>query len=161
MKITSLIFLFNAPQSSMPLISFQSKATNVISQQSLFSYSTKTDKNFQSINNQYIPYYQSLRLFPAAIKFAWQIRAINQFGNPGTANDGKSESNCFVYNKVHRQMLALTVEANGCEINSGPIAVTGVTVSYKYSAKEEDTKVYTDTDKYSNSVKVDSIKLQK
>lgn len=86
MKTAAVIFMFIATMmqvhsaGSTPLRNVSGNMENVSS--------AFLNQKFESINNEFISCYLSYELYPTAIKFAWQIRAANQFGNPVTANSG-------------------------------------------------------------------------
>lgn len=111
------------------------------------------NKDILTTNYQYTPSDPSFELYPTAIKFAWQIRATNQFGNPVTANDGKSDVFCFAFNNINQPMpLAVSGTVSGCEANSGSIAltVTGGTAPYTYFWKKDNLPISANTATASN-----------
>lgn len=112
------------------------------------------NKDIPNNNYQYTPSDPSFDLYPTANKFAWQIRATNQFGNPVTANDGKSDVFCFAFNNVNQppQNLAVSGVVSGCEANSGRITltVTGGTAPYTYFWKKDNLPLSANTATVSN-----------
>ncbi|MBX7046806.1 MAG: SprB repeat-containing protein [Ignavibacteria bacterium] len=112
------------------------------------------NKDLPNNNYQYTPSDPSFDLYPTAEKFAWQIRATNQFGNPVTANDGKSDVFCFAFNNVNPppENLAVSGEVSGCEAGNGSIAVTvtGGTAPYTYFWKKDNLPVSANTATISN-----------
>ncbi len=115
---------------------------------------TLVNRDLPNNNYQYTPSDPSFDLYPTAIKFAWQIRATNQFGNPVTANDGKSDVFCFAFNNMNQppQNLAVSGVVSGCEANSGSIVltVTGGTAPYTYFWKKDNLPISNTTASASN-----------
>lgn len=111
------------------------------------------NKDITNNNYQYTPTDPSFELYSTAVKFAWQIRATNQFGNPVTANDGKSEVFCFAFNdNAPQNPLTVSGVVSGCESNAATITLTvaGGTAPYSYIWKLNNSQIAANTSNPSN-----------
>lgn len=113
---------------------------------------TIVNRDLTGTNYQYSPSDPSFELYPTATKFAWQVRATNQFGNPVTANDGRSDVFCFAFNNNQPNPLAVSGVISGCEVNTGRIVltVTGGTAPYTYAWKKDNTAIAANSGTASN-----------
>lgn len=151
------LFLWTSAYIQGALVNYRLRLVPVFQGQSEYdainTNQTLLNKDLTNNNYQYTPSDPSFDLYPTATKFAWQIRATNQFGNPVTANDGKSEVFCFAFNnEIQPQPLAVKGTVSGCEENSGKIEleVTGGTAPYTYFWKKDNAPISANTATISN-----------
>ena len=92
------------------------------------------DKIIQTSSYQYLPSDKSFSLFPDAVGFAWQVEALDQWNNPATRNEGKSEIGYFSFAETEQLNSLLNADSTYTFIAS----VSGRAFYLPVSSQEDD-----------------------